>query len=115
MVLDEVLKRFAKESPVTIMARLTMQRALSPEWMDELFEAHRDQQYTRELLFSTEVDLMALVALGLRPSLHAAAQSMKELPVSVAALYEKVKHTEPEVVSALVQGSADYPPPLARR
>lgn len=107
MVLDEVLKRFANKSPVTIMARLTMQRALSPEWMDELFEAKREQQYTRELLFSTEVDLMALVALGLRPSLHAAAQSMKELPVSVAALYEKVKHTEPEVVRALVQGSAD--------
>jgi IS4 transposase len=107
MVLDEVLKRFAKESPVTLMARLTMQRALSPEWMDELFEAHREQQYTRELLFSTEVDLMALVALGLRPSLHAAAQSMKELPVSVAALYEKVKHTEPEVVGALVQSSAE--------
>lgn len=107
MVLDEVLKRFANESPVTIMARLTMQRALSPEWMDELFEAKREQQYTRELLFSTEVDLMALVALGLRPSLHAAAQSMKELPVSVAALYEKVKHTEPGVVRALVQGSAD--------
>ncbi|HVG57561.1 MAG TPA: IS4 family transposase [Hyalangium sp.] len=107
MVLDEVLKRFANESPVTLMARLTMQRALSPEWMDELFEAKREQQYTRELLFSTEVELMALVALGLRPSLHAVAQSMKELPVSVAALYEKVKHTEPEVVRALAQGSAD--------
>ena len=106
MVLDEVLQRFAKESPVTVMARLTMQRALSPEWMDELFEEHRHQQYTRELLFSTQVELMGLVALGQRPSLHAAAQAMKELPVSVAALYEKVKHTEPEVVRALVQGSA---------
>ncbi len=114
MVLDEVLKRFAKESPVTVMARLTMQRALSPKWMDELFEAKREQQYTRELLFSTEVDLMALVALGLRPSLHAAAQSMKELPVSVAALYEKVKHTEPEVVRALVQGSADRLMPVVQ-
>ncbi len=53
MVLDEVLKRFANESPVTIMARLTMQRALSPEWMDELFEAKREQQYTRERMRPT--------------------------------------------------------------
>jgi IS4 transposase len=114
MVLDAVLERFVKDSPVSVMARLTMQRALSPEWMDQLFEAHREQQYTRELLFSTVVDLMALVALGLRPSLHAAAQAMKELPVSVAALYEKVKHTEPEVVRALVQGSAERLTPVVQ-
>jgi hypothetical protein len=44
-----------------------------------LFEQHRQRQYTRELLFSTVVDLMALVALGLRPSLHAAAQASDEL------------------------------------
>jgi len=56
------------------MARLLMQQALSPEWLDGLFEEKRQRQSTRERLFSTEVDLMALVALGLRPSLHAAAQ-----------------------------------------
>jgi IS4 transposase len=114
MVLDEVLERFAKKSPVTVMARLVMQRALSPEWMDELFETHRERQYTRELLFSMVVDLMALVALGLRPSLNAAAQAMKELPVSAAALYEKVKRTEPDVVRALVQGSAERLTPLVQ-
>jgi IS4 transposase len=112
MVLDGVLERFVKKSPVTVMARLVMQRALSPEWVDELFEEHRERQYTRELLFSMVVDLMSLVALGLRPSLNAAAQAMKELPVSVAALYEKVKRTEPEVVRALVQGSAERLTPV---
>ena|GEM_PF-2885977 len=49
------------------MARVPMQRALSPAWLDGLFEQHRQRQYTRERLFSTAVDLMALVALGLRP------------------------------------------------
>jgi hypothetical protein len=68
------------------MARLLMQRALSAEWLDSLFEQHRQRQSTRELLFSTEVDLMALVALGLRPSLHAAAQSSEGLKVSMQAL-----------------------------
>ena len=114
MVLDAVLERFVKDSPVSVMARMTMQRALSPEWIDQLFEEHREQQYTRELLFSTVVDLMALVALGLRPSLHAAAQAMEELPVSVAALYEKVKGTEPDVVRALVQGSAQRLTPVVQ-
>jgi len=73
MALDAVFERFVHHSPLPVMARLLMQRALSPEWLDGLFEQHRQRQYTRELLFSTEVDLMALVALGLRPSLHAAA------------------------------------------
>lgn len=114
MVLDGVLERFVKKSPVTVMARLVMQRALSPEWVDALFEEHRERQYTRELLFSMVVDLIALVALGLRPSLNAAAQAMKELPVSVAALYEKVKRSEPEVVRALVQGSAERLTPVVQ-
>ena len=35
---DAVLERFVKESPVSIMARLMLQRAVSAEWMDSLFE-----------------------------------------------------------------------------
>ncbi|MDY7233351.1 IS4 family transposase [Hyalangium rubrum] len=96
------------------MARLLMQRALSPEWLEELFEQHRERQYTRELLFSTEVDLMSLVALGLRPSLHAAAQASDELAVSITALYDKVNHTEPELVRMLVQGSAERLAPVVQ-
>jgi hypothetical protein len=79
MALQTVFERFTKQSPLTVMARLLMQQALSREWLDRLFEQHRDKQYTRELLFSTVVDLMALVALGLKPSLHAAAQASGEL------------------------------------
>jgi len=106
MALDAVFERFVHHSPLPVMARLLMQRALSPEWPDTLFEQHRQRQYTRELLFSTEVDLMALVALGLRPSLHAAAQATDALKVSLQVLYEKVNHTEPQVVRELVQGCA---------
>src|SRR5215208_735225 len=106
---DAVLARFVERSPVAVMARLTLQRAVGAEWVDSVFEAHRERQYTRELLFSTVVDLMSLVALGMRPSLHAAAQRAiadGELGVSLAALYEKVNHAEPEVLRALVRGSA---------
>jgi IS4 transposase len=71
-----------------------------------VFEEHRQRQYPRELLFSTIVELMSLVSLGLRPSLHAAAPQMEDLPVSLAALYDKVSRTEPALLRALVIGSA---------
>ena len=106
---DAVLARFVAEAPVVVMARLAIERGLSAEWVDTLFEQHRERQYTRELLFSTVVDLMELVALGLRPSLHAAARralATGELGVSLQALYDKVNHTEPAVLRALVAGSA---------
>ncbi|HYH96877.1 hypothetical protein [Hyalangium sp.] len=106
-MLGDVFQCFVRKSPLAVMARLVMQRALSPQWLDEIFEQHRDKQYTRELLFSTVVELMTLVALGLRPSLHAAAQASDGLAVSLTALYDKVNHTEPEVGRALVQGSAE--------
>jgi IS4 transposase len=111
VALDAVLERFLEESPVSVMARLALQRAISAEWVDSVFEAHRDKQYTRELLFSTVVELMALVALGMRPSLHAAAQA-SEVGVSLTALYEKVARMEPALVRALVQGSAQRLSPV---
>ena len=114
VALKEIVERFTQRSPVTVMVRRTLEHALSSQWIDEVFEAQRDRQYTRELLFSSVVDLMGLVALGLRPSLHAAAQSDPDLSVSLAALYDKVNRTEPQVVRALVQGSAERLLPVVR-
>ena len=114
MALQAVFERFKKKSPLTVMARLLMQQALSRRWLDELFEEHRDKQYTRELLFSNVVDLMALVALGLKPSLHAAAQASAELGVSLTALYDKVNRTEPAVVRALVRGCGEKLTPVVQ-
>ena len=109
---DEVMKRFEQQAPVCVMARLAMQRAIAPQWVDEVFAEHRQRQYPRELLFSTVVELMTLVSLGLSPSLHAAATQTKHLPVSLAALYEKVNRTEPAILRALVQGSAQRLEPV---
>lgn len=112
MVMDAVVKRFVEQSPITVMARLALQRALEPEWIDALFEQEREQQYTRELLLSTTVELMSVVAVGLRPSVHAAAKACKDLPVSVQAVYDKIKRTEPALVRGLVQGSAQQLAPV---
>ena len=71
------------------MARTVLEEAFPPDWIDDVFETHRQSQYARELLFSTVVELMTLVVLGLRPSLHAAARRSENLPVSLTALYDK--------------------------
>lgn len=111
-MLEAVLARFEQQAPVSVMARVALERAIEPGWVDEVFEDHRQRQYPRELLFSTVVELVTLVSLGLRPSLHAAAKQASHLPVSLAALYDKVKRTEPAILRALVQGSAQRLAPV---
>lgn len=112
MALDAVVQRFVEHCPVAVMARLTLGQAIPAAWVDEVFAQHSRRQYTRDLLFSTVVDLMGLVALGMRPSLHAAAKASKGLNVSMASLYDKVNHVEPAVLRALVQGSAERLEPI---
>jgi len=107
-----VLDRFERHAPAGVMARMALEHALPSGWVDDVFEAHRQRQYARELLFSTVVELTTLVSLGLRPSLHAAARQMPSLPVSLASLYDKVNHTEPGVLRALVRGSAERLAPV---
>jgi IS4 transposase len=113
LISNEVLERFAKESPITLMARLGMERALEAKWMDEMFEKESRSQYTKELLFSSTVEVMSLVVTGLRPSVHAAAKRL-DLPVTVQALYGKLNHTEPQVIRSLVSGGAQRLMPLIR-
>jgi len=88
LIFSGVLERFKKKSAITVMAQMGMARALDAKWIDTLFEQHSDSQYTRELMFSTTVDLMSLVSLGLSPSVHAAAKNMGEqLTVAVQSVY----------------------------
>ena len=111
-MLQEVLARFEKHGAASVMARVALERAIEPAWVDEMFETHRQRQYPRELLFSTVVELVSLVSLGLRKSLHAAARQADNLPVSLAALYDKVRRTEPAVLRGLVRGSAERLAPV---
>jgi hypothetical protein len=107
MVMDAVVERCVGQSPVTVMARLALQRALEPAWLDELFEREcGGTQYTCELLFSTTVELMSVVAVGLRPFVHAAAKACTDLPVSVQALYDKIRRISPHLLRAMVQQSS---------
>ena len=61
MLFNDLFDRFVDESPICVMARGLMESALAPHRLDALFEKTAQRQYTRELLFSTTVDVMALV------------------------------------------------------
>ena len=104
---EKVLERFEKQAPASVMTKLVLEQAVTAEWVDKMFNDYRQRQYSRELMFSTVVELMSLVSLGLRPSLHAAARKMEGLSVSLAALYDKINRTEPELLRALISGSAE--------
>lgn len=104
---DAVVERFLRRSPLTVMAHLTLRRALAAPWLDTLFAEHAERQYVRSLLFSTVVDLLASVTFGFRPSIHAAVKAAgATLPVSLTALYDKINRTEPALVRAMVREGA---------
>lgn len=98
-----MFEKFAESSPVAVMARALMERALEPKALDALFRAQAKRQYEKELLFSSLVDLMALVVCGMHPSVHTAYQAMRaKLPVTLTALYAKLNGIEPTTSEALV-------------
>lgn len=106
LVLGGVFERFVKASPICVMAQVAMENALCPKALDRLFGLVAVGQYTRELLFSALVNLMALVVFKIRPSVNAAYQEMKEdAGVSVTAVYDKLGRLEPGVAAALVKHS----------
>ena len=67
-----MFERFVKGSPVAVMARALMERALEPSVLDGLFRKEANKQYEKELLFSSLVNLMALVVCGIRPTVRTA-------------------------------------------
>jgi hypothetical protein len=106
-MLSAIFERFAQASPVTVLVRSAMERIFNPETLDSLVEETAQRQYTRELLFSTVVNLMSLVVCSIRPSVSAAYKAyQKEIGVSKVALYIKLNGIEPRGSQALVRYSA---------
>jgi IS4 transposase len=107
MVFGQVFERFVESSPACVMYRSVMENVFAPAKLDAVFRRSAVAQYERELLFSTMVDLVALVVCRATPSVHAAyVQKREQIPVSIGSLYEKLSHVEPGTSRALVQHSA---------
>jgi Transposase DDE domain len=107
MVPEAILDRFVERCPAVVMVRATLERLLRPERLDQVFEDVRRRQYSKQLLFSQVVAVMAAVATRTHASVHSAYLAVKDrLGVSAAALYAKLNHIEPETSSALIRQTA---------
>jgi hypothetical protein len=116
MMLPKIFERFMNGSPVTVMLRGILEHALPAKDIDQLFTDTAEQQYTRELLFSSIVDLMGEVVCRIRPSVHASYQAEPaKFGVSLRAVYDKLEHTEPGVSAALVAHTARKLAPVIER
>lgn len=106
-ILGAVFERFIVDSPICVMIRALLEKALHPQTVDRLFEQHAQRQYTRELLFSSVTEVMSLVVCGMQKSVNAAYKSLRAcIPVTCKCLYDKINHTEPDVAAALVRQTA---------
>src|SRR3954464_11784709 len=113
MILSDVFERFSQDSPLSVMAQGIMENALSPQFLDQLFEDVAEKQYTNKLLFSTIVDLMSVVVCRIRPSIHAAFQARAEtVGATIDAVYDKLDGTEATVSAALVRSVAARSAPV---
>jgi hypothetical protein len=113
MILSKLFDRFVKKTPVSVSARAAMEYALAPKALDSLFAQHAEQQYERELLFSSMTDLMGVVVVKIEPSVHAAYQQVADsLPVSITSVYNKLNGIEPSVTSALVRHTGERLAPV---
>lgn len=107
-MLTSMFEQFIQESPISVMARVLMERVFEPERIDKLFETYARVQYQQELLFSSQVDLMSLVVCGIHKSIHAAYKAKAiEKSVSTTALYNKLSGVEVGVTQALVRETSN--------
>ena len=102
-----LLDRFARKNPLAASLRLVLEQLFAAEEIDAIFEAERDQTYTRRIMFSTVVEVMAAVVTGSATSVHAALQKRGEtIGASFTAFYNKLNTTEPKVSAALARNVA---------
>jgi IS4 transposase len=107
MLPTAILDRFVERCPAVVMVRATLENLLRPVRLDQIFEDAKQRQYTKQLLFSQVVAVMASVVTRTHSSVHSAYLAMKDrLGVSPAALYEKLNHAEPQVASLMVRQTA---------
>ena len=104
MLFDPLFERFAAGTPLTVMTRALLENTLQPHSLDDLFERLARKQYTRELLFSTVVATMTLVACRLYKSPRSVYTEHKgHFGVTLKCFYEKLQGVELHVMLAMVK------------
>ena len=106
-MLPSCFQAFVAQSPICVMAHAVLENLFRAERLDQLFERVAQKQYQRTLLFSSLVELMHAVVLGVEPSVYAAYRKRRHtLGVSDQAVYDKLDGLELGLSAALVRDSA---------
>ncbi len=105
--MHEMLQRFLDEAPIAVMVRATIARTIGASTLQDIFDRHASDQYTRELTFGTLTQLMSKVVFCTYPSVNSAYQRTKDIPVSITSVYNKLNGLEACVSQALVAETAD--------
>lgn len=112
---DQIVAHFSQKTPLTMMAQTAIEHLFAEGPLEELFGRERGSQYTREITFTALVNLMAGVVLCFYGSVRAGHDKLKDrIEGSLSAVYEKLKHVEPELCLALVRHGYDRIAPLIR-
>ena len=99
---DGVLQRFAERAPASVMVRGLLERLLNAERLDHWFESTREEQYTRQILFSSLVGLMLQIVCRVQANVHAAHRE-SSIAASVVAVYGKLQGVELSTSQGLVR------------
>lgn len=106
MLLSQVFAAFVSQRPYCVMVRGALERMLSAERLDDLFQRMATRQYERDLLFSSLVEVIGRVVMRVDSSVLAAYRALRdELGVSDEALYQKLRGVELPVSQELVRDS----------
>jgi hypothetical protein len=115
-MLSPVFKPFVEQSPISVMARGMMERVLNPNQLNQWFDTTANEQYTKDLLFSSLFDIMSQVIQGTRASVHAAYQASKEdICVSITSVYNKLNGIETDTSAELVRYAAGQVEPIIKK
>ena len=106
-MLPKAFDAFIQQRPICVMARAVVENFFQPAQLNALFERTAEKQYTRDLLFSSVVELTQAVVLGVEPTVYAAYRHRRHtLPVGDQSIYNKLAGMELGVSAALVRDSA---------
>lgn len=107
-MLSSLFDRFIDASPTTVMARAVLERMLPAARLDAWFDQAAEEQYTRELLFSSVFGLMSEVVCGVRSSVSSAYQAAHPtLSVSIQSVYNKLNGLETPIAAGVVRFSGE--------
>ena len=112
-MLGKIFQGFVEASPLSVMVRGTLARVLGAKALDAWYEQTADQQYLRQLLFSTVYELISEVVFCIKPSIHAAYQGRQAaVGASMVAVYSKLPGIETTTSAQLVRYSASALAPV---